>query len=95
VKKFTDNRRRTPSDGNSSPGPKNNIITWYIKGLSNSQNSSFSYRLQGSHAVEIICATWADYNNDFVHLKPKFNNEVVEAGQKRVLMEFLRSLFTK
>ena len=51
--------------------------------------------LQGSHAVEIICATWADYNNDFVHLKPKFNNEVVEAGQKRVLMEFLRSLFTK
>jgi hypothetical protein len=66
-----------------------------IKGLSNSQNSSFSYRLQSSHGVDIICATWADYNNDFVHLKPKFNNQVVEAGQKRVLMEFLRCLFTK
>lgn len=51
--------------------------------------------LQSSHFVDIICATWADYSNDFIHLKPRFNNEVVEAGQKRVLMEYLKSLFTK
>ncbi|XP_076082869.1 exocyst complex component 3-like isoform X2 [Mytilus galloprovincialis] len=51
--------------------------------------------LTGTHAVDIICATWADYSNDFVHLKPRFNGEVVEAGQKRVLIEFLKSLFTK
>lgn len=51
--------------------------------------------LQGSHSVDIICATWADYSNDFVHLKPRFNAEVVEAGQKRVLLEYLKALFTK
>ena len=52
-------------------------------------------RQQSTHPVDVMVATWSDYSEDFVHLKPVFHNDLVEKGQRRVLTEYLKALLGK
>ncbi|XP_041361118.1 exocyst complex component 3-like [Gigantopelta aegis] len=51
--------------------------------------------IHSMHAVDTICATWADYNQDFVHLKPKNFTMLVEVGQRKILLEYLRAILAR
>ncbi|KAK7091651.1 exocyst complex component 3-like [Littorina saxatilis] len=51
--------------------------------------------MSNSNAVDTICATWADYGQDFVHIKPAMFNSLIEEGQKRILREYLRALLSR
>ena len=51
--------------------------------------------MSNSNSVETICATWADYAQDFVHIKPTMFDTLIEEGQKRILREYLRALLSR
>ncbi|PVD32690.1 hypothetical protein C0Q70_08135 [Pomacea canaliculata] len=42
-----------------------------------------------------LYATWADYAQDFVHIKPRMFESLVQEGQKRILREYLRALLSR
>lgn len=51
--------------------------------------------LQSPQAIEVILATWQDYSQDFVHLKPKLEKIIYEDAKKRILMEYLKALLSR
>ncbi|XP_071106920.1 exocyst complex component 3-like [Haliotis cracherodii] len=51
--------------------------------------------MASSNAIDIICATWADYNEDFLHLRPKNFDMLVTTGQRKILTEYLRALLSR
>ncbi|XP_060076179.1 exocyst complex component 3-like [Ylistrum balloti] len=50
---------------------------------------------QGSHCVDIIYATWADYSGDFVHLKEPFSVGLVVEARRRLLREYIKAILSK
>ena len=51
--------------------------------------------MANTNAVDTVCATWADYAQDFVHIKPAMFDKLIEEGQKRILREYLRALLSR
>ena len=51
--------------------------------------------MANTNAVDTVCATWADYAQDFVHIKPAMFNKLIEEGQRRILREYLRALLSR
>lgn len=53
------------------------------------------FRMSNTNAVDTICATFVDYAQDFVHIKPSMFDKLIEEGQKRILREYLRALLSR
>lgn len=51
--------------------------------------------MSSTHAVDTICATFADYAQDFVHIKPDMFHSLIDEGQKRILRDYLRALLSR
>uniref|UniRef100_A0A0L8HX55 Uncharacterized protein n=1 Tax=Octopus bimaculoides TaxID=37653 RepID=A0A0L8HX55_OCTBM len=54
-----------------------------------------SFRMTSSDAVKTICATLEDYNNDFVHLRPKAYDKILEKAERKVLHQYLKAILLK
>lgn len=50
---------------------------------------------QGSHSVDTIYATWADYSGDFVHLKEPYCVRLILEARRRLLREYIRAILSK
>ncbi len=52
-------------------------------------------RLVSRNAADTICITIEDYCQDFVHLKDCYYDLILEKAEMKVLIEYLRALFSK
>ena len=46
-------------------------------------------------AVDTICITLEDYNQDFVHLKPRYYDSLMVQAQHKILLDYLKALMGK
>ncbi|KAH9513686.1 Exocyst complex component 3 [Bulinus truncatus] len=51
--------------------------------------------MANSSSVETIIATWADYHQDFLHLKPAMYEILLAKGMKRVIKEYVKALLSR
>ncbi|KAL8558497.1 hypothetical protein ACOMHN_059238 [Nucella lapillus] len=51
--------------------------------------------MSNSNVVDTVCATWADYAQDFVHIKPAMFEVLIQEGQRSILREYLRALLSR
>ena len=63
---------------------------------SNCLNELMTRAWMSSHnGVETICATWADYHRDFVHLRPSMFEALLDLGQRRIVKEYVKALLSR
>jgi len=63
---------------------------------SNCLNELMTRNWMSSHnGVETIVATWADYNRDFIHLRPAMFETLLTLGQQRVIREYVKALLSR
>lgn len=51
--------------------------------------------MSSSNVVDTVIATWADYAQDFVHIKPAMFEVLIQEGQRSILREYLRALLSR
>ena len=52
-------------------------------------------RISSRNAVDTICITVEDYCQDFVHLRNRFYDNLLDKAQERIVKEYLKALFAK
>ncbi|KAK0053902.1 exocyst complex component 3 [Biomphalaria pfeifferi] len=51
--------------------------------------------MANSSSVETIIATWADYHQDFLHLKPEMYEILLAKGMQRIIKEYVKALLSR
>lgn len=51
--------------------------------------------MTGDEAVNTICATLKDYNNDFQHLRPKAYDKIIVKAEQKVLQQYLKAILQR
>ena len=51
--------------------------------------------MTGDEAVNTICATLEDYNNDFHHLRPKAYDKILVKAEQKVLQQYLKAILQR
>ena len=53
------------------------------------------FRIQSSNAVDTICITIEDYCRDFVHLKDRYYESLLQKAQNKVWVEYMKALLSR